>query len=125
MFDIGWSEFLIFAVVALILVGPKEMPVFMRTIGRYAGVLRRQADEFRGHFDAAMQEAEIDQMRSDLENFGKGVSDSLESAKSDVDETVAAVEDRAALRVNDETSETPDDEAAESLRPLERKEGEA
>ena len=91
MFDIGWSEFLIFAVVTLIFVGPKDLPVFMRTIGRYVGVLRRHADEFRSYFDSAMKEAEIDQMRSDLESVREQVDQSLHSAKAAIDSGVSDV----------------------------------
>ena len=52
MFEIGWSELLILAIVTLIFVGPKELPVFLRTLGRYAGSIKRQAAEFRSQFDA-------------------------------------------------------------------------
>ena len=47
MFEISWSELLILAVVTLLFVGPKDLPIFLRTIGRYAGAPRRQAAEFR------------------------------------------------------------------------------
>lgn len=86
MFDIGFYEVLVFAVVTLIFVGPKELPVLMRTVGRYVGILRRQADEFRGHFDAAMQEAEIDQMQAELESVSKEMDRSLDTASSPLDE---------------------------------------
>ena len=91
MFDIGWSELLIFAVVTLILVGPKELPVLMRTVGRYAGMVRRHADEFRRQFDAAMQDAEIDQMQAELESVSKDLGQSL-------DDTKLAIEDPALAR---------------------------
>ena len=60
MFEISWSELLILAIVTLVFVGPKELPVFLRTLGRYAGVVRRHANEFKSQFDAAMREAELD-----------------------------------------------------------------
>lgn len=88
MFDIGFYELLIFAVVTLIFVGPKELPVLMRTVGRYVGIFRRQADEFRSHFYAAMQEAEIDQMQAELESVNKGLDQSIEEAASAVDDDV-------------------------------------
>lgn len=87
MFDIGFYEVLVFAVVTLIFVGPKELPVLMRTVGRYVGILRRQADEFRSHFDAAIQEAEIDQMQDDLESVSKEMDKSLDTASSALDES--------------------------------------
>ena len=60
MFEISWSELLILGIVTLVFVGPKELPVFMRTLGRYASVVRRHANEFKAQFDAAMREAELE-----------------------------------------------------------------
>lgn len=95
MFDIGWTELLIFAVVTLIFVGPKELPVLMRTAGRYFGMVRQQADEFRRHFDAAMQEAEFDRVRAELDAVGDDLNTavreggtSLAVDKSDLDDRV-------------------------------------
>lgn len=86
MFDIGFYELLIFAVVTLIFVGPKELPALMRTVGRYAGIVRRQADEFRSHFDAAMQEAEVDRMQAELESVSKELDQTYDDAAGAVDE---------------------------------------
>lgn len=69
--DIGWSELLILGIVALICIGPKDLPVFLRTLGKYTGALRRQAAEFRAHFDAAMREAEMDGVQRDLESVAR------------------------------------------------------
>ncbi|MET0431835.1 MAG: Sec-independent protein translocase protein TatB [Hyphomicrobium sp.] len=66
MFDISWSELLILAIVTLVFVGPKELPVFLRTLGRYAGTVRRHANDFKAQFDAAMREAELDSMRKEV-----------------------------------------------------------
>jgi sec-independent protein translocase protein TatB len=74
MFEISWSELLIVAVVTLIFVGPKELPAFMRTIGKYAGVVKRHAMEFRSHFDAAMREAELDEMRREVEQMQASIN---------------------------------------------------
>jgi sec-independent protein translocase protein TatB len=63
MFDIGWSELLVIAVVAIIVVGPKDLPRMMRTFGFYAGKLRRMAADFQRQFDDAMREAEIEEVR--------------------------------------------------------------
>lgn len=120
MFDIGWSELLIFAVVTLLLVGRDELPVMMRTLGRYAGMIRRQADEFRGHFDAAMQEAEFDQMQSEIESVVKDIDTSAES----IDGTIENGSQRltgARSREQKKTSgkeKTTDDTADETETPL-------
>ena len=80
MFDVSWSELLILAAVTLIFVGPKELPVFLGTIGRYAGMVRKQATEFRRHFDDTMREAELDQIRRDVETMARDVNESVMSA---------------------------------------------
>ena len=56
MFDIGWSELLVIAVVAIIVVGPKDLPRLMRTFGHYAGRLRRAAAEFQRQFEEAVRD---------------------------------------------------------------------
>ena len=66
MFDIGWTELLVIAVVAVIIVGPKDLPAMLRTLGRYAGKLKRTAGEFRAQFDDALRESEFDDLRSTM-----------------------------------------------------------
>jgi sec-independent protein translocase protein TatB len=68
MFDIGWSELLVIAVVAIVVVGPKELPKLMRSFGFYAGKLRRAATEFRRQFDEAMREAELEEVKQAIES---------------------------------------------------------
>jgi len=68
MFDIGWSELLVIAVVAIVVVGPKELPKLMRTFGHYAGKLRRAASDFQRQFEDAMRESEIDEVRKAIES---------------------------------------------------------
>src|SRR5690349_14571762 len=86
MFDISWSELLILGIVTLVFVGPKELPVFMRTLGRYAGVARRHANEFKAQFDAAMREAELDSMRKEVEQMQNSINSEVMKAKSSIDE---------------------------------------
>lgn len=69
MFDIGWSELLIIAIVALVVVGPKDLPRMMRGFGHYAGKLRRTASDFKRQFEAAMAESEADEVRKNIENI--------------------------------------------------------
>jgi sec-independent protein translocase protein TatB len=81
MFDISWSELLILGIVTLIFVGPKELPQFLGTLGRYAGMVRRQAQEFRHQFDQAMREAELDRIKGEVESVSQEVSGSLSEAE--------------------------------------------
>lgn len=82
MFDIGWSELLIFVVVALIFLGRDELPAFLRTMGRWSGMLRRQADEFRSYVDEAMRQAELDALQKDIEKVGQDVEAGVQSAQT-------------------------------------------
>ena len=83
MFDIGWSELVVIAVVALIAIGPKELPAVLRTVGQYMGKIRRMASEFQGQFQEAMREAELVELKKQAEDLKSSVSD-LGSSVSDL-----------------------------------------
>ena len=59
MFDFTSSKLLILGIVALLVIGPKDLPALLRTIGKYMGIIKRQANEFRAQFDEAMRESEL------------------------------------------------------------------
>jgi sec-independent protein translocase protein TatB len=67
MFDIGWSEFVVIAVVALIAIGPKELPGVLRMVGQWMGKARRMAAEFQGQFQEAMREAEMADLKKSFD----------------------------------------------------------
>lgn len=90
MFDITSSKLLILAIVALIVVGPKDLPILLRTVGKYLGVIRRQAAEFRQQFDEAMREAELDQLKKEFENAAREVHATVESGARSVETQVEA-----------------------------------
>jgi sec-independent protein translocase protein TatB len=71
MFDIGWSELLVIAVVAIVVVGPKDLPRMLRTFGNYAGKARKVANDFKRQFDEALREAELDDVRKSVEEMTK------------------------------------------------------
>lgn len=71
MFDIGWSELLVVAVVAIIVVGPKDLPRMLRAFGRLMGQVRRTANEFKSQFDEALRDAELDEARRSVEGLGR------------------------------------------------------
>ena len=71
MFDIGWSELLVIAIVAIVVVGPKELPRVLRSFGRYANKLKHTAAEFRRQFDDAMLESELEDARKSFERAAK------------------------------------------------------
>lgn len=75
MFDIGWSELLVIAAVALIVIGPKELPGVLRSVGHWMGKIRRMASDFQGQFQEAMREAEM----ADLKKHADDLSQSMKS----------------------------------------------
>ncbi len=91
MFDIGWSELLIIGIVTLLFVGPKDLPVFLRTIGRYVGAIKKQAGEFRAQFDEALRETELDQLRKDVVGMKNEVEKSVRDVGRQVEDDFAEV----------------------------------
>lgn len=96
MFDLGWSKVLILAVVAIVVVGPKELPALLRTVGQFIAQLRRHAAEFRAQFDEAIRSTELDQIKKDVEaiktdaqaslrGIERSIEDDVGSAKASVD----------------------------------------
>jgi sec-independent protein translocase protein TatB len=67
MFDIGWSELVVIAVVALIAIGPKELPGVLRMVGQWMGKARKMAAEFQGQFQEAMREAEMADLKKSFD----------------------------------------------------------
>jgi sec-independent protein translocase protein TatB len=67
MFDIGWSEIAVIAVVALIVIGPKELPGVLRMVGQWMGKARKMAGEFQGQFQEAMREAEMADLKKSFD----------------------------------------------------------
>lgn len=72
MLDIGWMELMVVGIVALLVVGPKELPTLLRTIGRYVGMAKRQADQFRAQFDEAIRDTEFDDLKKEMDDLRSG-----------------------------------------------------
>ena len=68
MLEVGWSEILVIALILIIVVGPKDLPGMLRNFGKMATRVRSMANDFKGQFDQAMREAE-------LEDVTKGIND--------------------------------------------------
>jgi len=99
MFDISWTEFLLIGVVALIVIGPKELPGVLRTLGQYTRKVRGMAADFQNQFQEAMREAEmadlkkeVDSMAHDFKNFDplKDVRSDVEAMGKDIESSLTA-----------------------------------
>lgn len=75
MFDIGWSELVVIGVVALIAIGPKELPGVLRMVGQWMGKARRMAAEFQGQFNEAMREAEMADIKKTFDDASAAAKD--------------------------------------------------
>ncbi|AZO74971.1 MAG: twin-arginine translocase subunit TatB [Mesorhizobium sp.] len=69
MFEVGWSELLVIAVVMIVVVGPKDLPSMLRTFGRTAAKLRAMAADFQKQFNDALKEAELDDVKSSIDSL--------------------------------------------------------
>ena len=76
MLDMSWGEVMVIGAVALIVIGPKDLPKALRTVGQMTGKIRRMAAEFQGQFKEAMREAELDDVKRQIQ----GVNDSVASS---------------------------------------------
>jgi sec-independent protein translocase protein TatB len=74
MFDIGWSELVLIAVVALIAIGPKELPGVLRTVGQWVGKARKMAGEFQSQFQEALREAEMADLKQSFDEVRSAAS---------------------------------------------------
>ena len=93
MFDIGWSELVVIAVVALIAIGPKELPGVLRMVGQWMGKARKMAAEFQGQFQEAMREAEMADLKKTFDEVkeaatGIGSDNVMTSLQKDVGEAL-------------------------------------
>ena len=69
MFDIGWTEMLVIAVVMIVVVGPKDLPRMLRTFGRTTAKLRSMAGDFQKQFNEALKEAELDDVKKSVDSL--------------------------------------------------------
>ena len=90
MFDITSSKLLILGVVALLVIGPKDLPALLRTLGRYMGIIKRQAAEFRAQFDEAMRESELEQLKREVETLGSAAEAEMRAAERSVETELSA-----------------------------------
>ena len=89
MIDIGWSELVLIGVVALIVIGPKELPGMLRTVGGAIAKIRRMAGDFQSQFNEAMREAELDEARKAVEGVNQSASfNPLQTIRDEIQKAV-------------------------------------
>jgi len=116
MFDFDIGKLIVFGIVALAVIPPKDLPRVMRTVGKYVGQMRRMAADFRGQFDAAIKEVEFESIKKELDeiNEAANIDTSFDPAALMRDNLEKAVEDKPTgdeSKPFDYESKSPDDEA--------------
>ena len=122
---------MVVAAVAIVVVGPKDLPVLLRTVGRYFGMVKRQADEFRNQFDEALRDSEFSELKKEFEEAGREAENSIRDLQSGLHEDMRDVErgldetapDAAAsVAANDEPDADPSELAEMAADDLEAEE---
>ena len=114
MLDFSWSHILIVIIVALVVVGPKDLPRLMRVIGQWANKARGMANEFRRSFDEMARQAELQQLREEIEALKK--DNPLSDVAAELNQSVSA----EAAPVTGETALPPMQPAPHSDTPPEK-----
>jgi sec-independent protein translocase protein TatB len=71
MLDLGWSEIAVIAVLALVVIGPKDLPKVLRTVGRWVRKIRAMGGEFQKHMDDVMRESGVDEVRKQVNTIAR------------------------------------------------------
>jgi sec-independent protein translocase protein TatB len=125
MFDIGWGELVVIGIVALIAIGPKELPTVLRTLGQWMGKVKRMASEFQGQFQEALREAELHDLKKQAEDLHSSVTsaadftnyDPLADAEKAIEHAAEGVGEPASIEP-ETTVPTAAVEPAEPLPPI-------
>lgn len=88
MFDISWSELLIIGIVALVVIGPKDLPKVLRALGQMITKVRAMAGEFQGQFQEAMREAELSDLKKEAEKLAQSTTGLVENPLKSVENEI-------------------------------------
>ena len=84
MFDIGFSELLVIAIVALIVIGPQRLPTVARTLGHLFGRMQRYVNDVKADISREMEMEELKKMQSSIEDAARTMRDSVDSVSKEV-----------------------------------------
>jgi sec-independent protein translocase protein TatB len=118
MLDFSWSHILILLIVALVVVGPKDLPRLMRIVGQWMGKARAMADQFRKSFDDMARQAELDELRKEIDNLRN--ERPLADVERDLNRAIIPEEMRSSVPPPQSVSAEPvETEAAPDFEPAE------
>lgn len=116
MFDLGWTEMLVVGIVALIVIGPKDLPVVFRNVGRWVGKARGMAREFSTAMNQAADESGVRDLQKTIKTAANPVGSAMDGVKE------AARDVTSSLKDLDPDSETGKMAAEKAARTAERME---
>jgi len=119
MLDVGWTEMLVIAIVMIVVVGPKDLPRMLRSFGRTTAKMRSMANDFRKQFDEALKEAELDDVKSSIDQLkGLNPASDIKKALNPMEKAAADVRAglQAALKPAPKPTTSPDLHPAEPLK---------
>ncbi len=90
--EVGMSELVVIAIVALIVVGPKDLPMLLRRFGQFMAKLRGMASEFRASFDEMARQSELDDLRKEVEAMRRGQFADMADTQREMAHTVGEIE---------------------------------
>tara|TARA_R110002110_G_scaffold42093_1_gene132702 strand:- start:872 stop:1228 length:357 start_codon:yes stop_codon:yes gene_type:complete len=118
MFDLAWSELLLVAVLAIVFIGPKDLPKLMRTLGEYAGKMRAMAREFQSAFEDIARESELDELRKQVADLHNAAMKPLTDAEQAIRQAQIVEPQITNVEVKPvETVPAPAPVADETVRP--------
>jgi sec-independent protein translocase protein TatB len=107
MFDLGWSELLLVAVLAIIFIGPKDLPRLMRTLGQYTARMKAMAREFQQSFEELARESELEDLRREISELRNHATKPLEDIRKNIETNVDAAMAQPAKAAATETAPAP------------------
>ena len=111
MFDIAWSELALIGAVALIVIGPKDLPRVMRSLGQWTRRARAMAAEFQRNLDEMMREAELDDIRREVEKVSPA------EFRTKLENEIGIGEMKEGLKIDPAAPSTPDPTPAPTVAP--------
>ena len=94
--SLGFNEIIILGILALVVVGPKDLPLLFRKIGRWTAKLRGMAQEFRTGFDELARQAELDELKKEVDALRRTTS--LQDIRSELTKPLPTLEDYAGIK---------------------------
>lgn len=117
--SLGFQEIVLLAVLALVVVGPKDLPLLFRKLGRWTAKLRGMAQEFRSGFDELARQAELDELKREVDALRRTTS--IQEIRSELSKPLPTLEDYAGVKATPSASapalESPEGEAVKAEAP--------